>query len=155
ALIVVEDQGGIPAQPYYDDLGLPARSSALPEAVPLLQSPVAPTGSRGVADMLPVRSALLAPGAIERRPLQAPGLAPFFLVGDDPQSRDWLKQRLSLLQELHATGLVVNVASVQALDALRQLAPGVVLSPASGDDLARRLSLRHYPVLITATDIEQ
>nr|MBF3175129.1 DUF2859 domain-containing protein [Pseudomonas aeruginosa] len=29
------------------------------------------------------------------------------------------------------------------------------LAPASGDDLAQRLGLRHYPVLITATGIEQ
>jgi len=29
-----------------------------------------------------------------------------------------------------------------------------MLSPASGDELAQRLSIQHYPVLITATGIE-
>ena len=29
-----------------------------------------------------------------------------------------------------------------------------MLSPASGDDLAQRLGIQHYPVLITATGIE-
>ena len=33
--------------------------------------------------------------------------------------------------------------------------PGVPLAPVAGDDLAERLGLRHYPVLITATGIEQ
>ena len=52
-------------------------------------------------------------------------------------------------------GLVVNVESMAALTALRRLAPGLTLAPASGDDLAHRLGLRHYPVLITATGVEQ
>ena len=34
-------------------------------------------------------------------------------------------------------GLVVNVESMAALTALRRLAPGLILSPASGDDLAQ------------------
>lgn len=52
-------------------------------------------------------------------------------------------------------GLVVNVESMAALTALRRLAPGLTLSPVSGDDLAQRLGLRHYPVLITSTGVEQ
>ncbi|OWB27871.1 integrating conjugative element protein [Xanthomonas oryzae pv. oryzicola] len=154
-LIVVEDHGGVAAQPYYDDLGLPAWSSAPPEADPLLRLPVAPMGQRRAADMVPVHSTLLVPGTVERRPLQAPGLTPFFLIGDDPRSRDWLQRRLGLLQDLRASGLIVNVESARAVEALRQVAPGVALSPVSGDDLAQRLGLHHYPVLITATGIEQ
>ncbi|MGS8281918.1 DUF2859 domain-containing protein, partial [Pseudomonas aeruginosa] len=38
---------------------------------------------------------------------------------------------------------------------LRALVPGVPLAHVSGDDLAERLGLRHYPALITATGIEQ
>lgn len=52
-------------------------------------------------------------------------------------------------------GLVVNVKSAEALAALRALVPGLLLSPVAGDDLAERLGLRHYPVLITATGVEQ
>lgn len=155
ALIVVEDRGGVPAQPYYDDLGLPVRSSATADAPQRLPLPGATTGPRGEAAMLPVRSGWLTPGVVERRPLQASGLTPFFVIGDDARSREWLQQRLVRLRELHASGLVVNVASPQALDALRRLAPGMTLSPASGDNLAQRLGLRHYPVLVTATGIEQ
>ncbi|MBF3324750.1 integrating conjugative element protein, partial [Pseudomonas aeruginosa] len=54
-----------------------------------------------------------------------------------------------------AVGLVVNVETVQGLARLRALVPGVALAPVAGDDLAERLALRHYPVLITATGIEQ
>lgn len=106
-------------------------------------------------DMLPVRSALLTPGEVSFRPLEAPGLPPLFLVGDDPRSRHWLQQRYSTLRELGAVGLVVNVDTPTALDQLRQLTPGLTLSPVSADDLAQRLNLHHYPALITAGAIEQ
>ncbi|AAM37110.1 integrating conjugative element protein [Xanthomonas citri pv. citri] len=152
ALIVVEDRGGVPAQPYYDELGLPPRRPV--SGMPPASTPSSPTG-HGEAALLPARSTLLSPGPVDARPLDAPGLQPFFLVGDDPRSRAWLRQRHGMLRGLQAAGLVVNVESPQALDALRALAPGLALSPASGDDLARRLGLRHYPALLTATGIEQ
>ena len=106
------------------------------------------------AAMLPVRSMRLTPGDEPRRVIRAPGLTPLFLVGDDDRSRDWLQQRGKDLQALRAVGLVVNVATPEALAALRRLAPGLVLLPVSGDDLAQRLGIKHYPVLITATGIE-
>ena len=151
-LIVVEDKGGTSALPYYRALnpqdaqpGQPAK----PQPVPRIGSP-----ADAEAAMLPVRSARLTPGDEPRRAIRAPGLTPLFLVGDDDRSRAWLKQRGKDLQALRAVGLVVNVATPDALAALRRLAPGVMLSPASGDDLAQRLGLKHYPVLITATGIE-
>ncbi|MBO9831230.1 integrating conjugative element protein [Xanthomonas phaseoli] len=151
-LIVVEDRGGVPAQPYYDDLGLPPQRTE--GGLPLSATPPPPM-QHGEAALLPVRSTRLSPGAVDARPLDAQGLTPFFLVGDDPRSRTWLRQRQDQLRSLRAAGLVVNVESQQALDALRSLAPGLALFPASGDDLARRLGLRHYPALLTATRIEQ
>ena len=90
-----------------------------------------------------------------RRVIEAPGLPPLFLVGDDERSRAWLRQRSPRLHELDAVGLVVNITSVESLAALRALVPGLSLSPVAGDDLAERLGLHHYPVLITATGIEQ
>lgn len=105
--------------------------------------------------MLPVKSALLSPGRVERRSIQAPGLQPLFLVGDDELSRIWLRQRAASLLALSAVGLVVNVDTAESLARLRELAPGLTLSPVSGDDLAQRLGVRHYPALITATGIEQ
>jgi integrating conjugative element protein (TIGR03765 family) len=107
------------------------------------------------SQMLPVRSALLSPGDEPRRAIRAPGLAPFFLVGDDDRSRAWLQERGAALQRMQAVGLVVNVARPQALAALRRLVPELSLMPVSGDDLARRLGIHHYPLLITADGIEQ
>lgn len=153
-LIVVEDRGGVSALPYYEALRL--KTSTAPETAPQ-PSDVArgPGGRFSEADLLPVRSRLLTPGDVERRRIEAPGLRPLFLVGDDERSQAWLRQRIDHLRELDAVGLVVNVESLASLKALRHLAPGLTLSPGSGDDIARRLGLKHYPVLITATHVEQ
>ena len=151
-LIVVEDRGGVSALPYYQALNPQDAGPAQPPAA----RPMPRVDNLADAEvaMLPVRSARLTPGDEPRRVIRAPGLVPLFLVGDDDRSRAWLRQRRAALQELRAMGLVVNVATPEALVALRRLAPGLMLSPISGDDLAQRLGIRHYPVLITATGIE-
>lgn len=151
-LIIVEDRGGVSALPYYQALN-PQDSD---RSTPPVPAPAPRIGSVADAEtaMFPVRSARLSPGDEPRRVIRAPGLTPLFLVGDDDRSRAWLRQRRAALRELRAVGLVVNVASPEALDALRRLAPGLTLSPVSADDLAQRLSIRHYPALITATGIE-
>ncbi|MGU1062166.1 integrating conjugative element protein [Pseudomonas aeruginosa] len=151
-LIIVEDRGGTSALPYYEALKLQPRAG---QQSPRIEIPRPPATAFSEADMLPVRSMRLSPGDVPRRTIEAPGLPPLFLVGDDERSRAWLRQRASRLQALGAMGLVVNVESAQALAALRALAPGLSLSPIYGDDLAERLALQHYPVLITATGIEQ
>ncbi len=152
-LIVVEDRGGVSALPYYQALNPQVAGPAQP---PLNSPPPPRVGSVAGAEaaMLPVRSARLTPGDEPRRVIRAPGLTPLFLVGDDDRSRAWLRQRRAALTELRAVGMVVNVATPEALAALRKLVPGITLAPASGDDVAQRLGVRHYPVLITATGIE-
>lgn len=151
-LIVVEDRGGDSARPYYQSLN-PQPDQATPSAP--MPAPRVGNAADAEAAMLPVRSTQLSPGEVQRRVIRAPGLTALFLIGDDERSRAWLRQRQAALRELQAVGLVVNVESMAALTALRRLAPGLTLSPASGDDLAQRLGLRHYPVLITATGVEQ
>ena len=150
SLIVVDDKGGTSALPYYQALKLPQRTTKHPIKIP--QPPTKPFSE---ADMLPVQSTRLTPGVVHRRSIEAPGLMPFFLVGDDDLSRAWLREREPFLRQLNAVGLVVNVSAIDALTALRQQVPNLSLAPVSGDDLAERLGLRHYPVLITATGIEQ
>ncbi len=151
-LVVVEDRGGTSALPYYEALNLQPRTD---RPAPRIAAPSTPTRRFSEADMLPVRSARLSPGEVSRRVIQAPGLKPIFLIGDDDRSRVWLRQRANALRELGAVGLVVNVETAEGLRALRQLVPGLSLAPMAGDDLAVRLGLRHYPVLVTATGIEQ
>lgn len=107
------------------------------------------------AMLLPIRSGSLRTGPVETRPVSLPGITALFLIGDDPRSHAWLQQRLPDLQRLGAAGLVVNVESADTLQALRDRAPGLSLTPVPGDDLAQRLGLSRYPLLITATAIEQ
>lgn len=152
-LIVVEDRGGASALPYYEALNLQPRGTDAEQ--PLIPIPRVPQTPADEAAMLPVRSTKLTPGAVARRVIEAPGLRPFVVVGDDEASQAWLRHRAASLRERGAVGLVVNVATPQALAQLRALVPGVPLAPVTGDDLAKRLGLRHYPALITATGIEQ
>jgi len=105
--------------------------------------------------ILPVRSSHLSPGQITPRALSMPGLQPFFLVGDDPQSLTWLRQRTPELQEMGAAGLAVEVVDTEALARIRAVAPGITILPVNGNDIATRLQIEHYPVLITATSLVQ
>lgn len=150
-LIVVGNDGGVSALPYYRALNLLPE----PSAPVTLATPSAPHAPYREADLLPVHSARLTPGHVAPRTLRAPGLSPFFLIGDDPPSHAWLHARGDTLRALSAVGLVVNVSSGRALAALRRDAPGLTLVPTSGDDIAKRLNLSHYPVLVTATGIDQ
>ncbi|WP_223569802.1 integrating conjugative element protein [Pseudomonas sp. BF-R-26] len=105
--------------------------------------------------ILPIRSSRLSPGQITSRALNMPGLRPFFLVGEDPQSLTWLRQRAAELQEMGAAGLAVEVADTEALARIRAAAPAITILPVNGNDIATRLQIEHYPVLITATSLEQ
>ncbi|MCS3473027.1 integrating conjugative element protein (TIGR03765 family) [Pseudomonas sp. JUb42] len=146
-LIVVDDRGGDSALPYYRGLN--------PQpATPVTASPIGKVDV-SKAQGLPVRSTRLSPGTVQGRVINAPGLTPFFLVGDDEQSRLWLTQHADALRQMQAMGLVVNVASSQRLAVIQGWITGVRIAPTPGDDLAQRLALEHYPALITATAIEQ
>jgi integrating conjugative element protein (TIGR03765 family) len=154
SLTVVQDVGGVSALPYYRALHLlpptdRASSTHAPDDPPLTP----PQYEAG--DVLPVHSAQLSLGSVPRRIIAAPGLSPLFLIGDDPVSRMWLQQHLQALRRIFATGFVVNVDTPEALRSLRTLARGLTLSAVPGDDLAQRLGIQHYPVLITSTGIEQ
>ncbi|CAK7033118.1 integrating conjugative element protein [Saezia sanguinis] len=145
-LIVVQDRGGTSALPYYEASGLTAEPSAMVQSSAMEQP---------FALAQPVVSQRLVPGKVMPRTIHAPGLTPFFIIGDDDLSRRWLEARYPVLQKLGAFGLVVNVSTMDALQSLRQLVPGLTLSAVPGDDLAHRLQLDHYPALIMSTGIEQ
>lgn len=105
--------------------------------------------------MLPVSSPSLSPGEVQPRDLQLPALTRLFLVGDDPRSLAWLEHHAEQLRQLGAAGLAVQVADMQALQRIRAAGPGLTILPVSGEDIARRLDLRHYPVLIRTDRLEQ
>ncbi|MDH2184699.1 integrating conjugative element protein [Pseudomonas sp. GD03651] len=105
--------------------------------------------------VLPVRSARLSPGVVQPRALSLPGMTPLFLVGQDNTSMEWLSRHAQALQDLGANGLAVEVDDAQALRRIQTAAPGLNIWPVSGDDIAERLELEHYPVLITPTGLVQ
>lgn len=145
SLIVVEDRGGVSTLPYYQDLAPePTEQSA----------PLENMGVRGQRSF-PVHSDQLTPGQAQGRVINAPGLQPLFLVGDDEMSKAWLTQRHEQLRHLQAVGLVVNVASAERFAEVRRWAGDLQVVPAPSNDLAQRLGIKHYPLLITATAIEQ
>ncbi|PHM46688.1 integrating conjugative element protein [Xenorhabdus miraniensis] len=148
-LNVIADLGGKDATPFYE--GINAQQSS--QSLPLVQHS-APEMA-GEAAMLPVNTPELTPGTVANRSLQLPGVGALFLIGDDPESRQWLSQHAERLKQLHAVGLVVNVSTITGLQSLRALVPDLLLSPASGTELARRLQLQHYPVLITENTLTQ
>lgn len=147
----VEDFGDTSSRPYYRTLNHPIEEASS-KITPLPPAPLHPYSE---ADMLPVRSKRLSPGKIESRMTNTPGLASFFLIGDDDLSRRWLASRKAVLKKLNAVGLVVNVQQLAALTELRDIGSGLDIVPASADELAERLGLQHYPLLITASGIEQ
>jgi len=150
-LQVVEDLGGTSALAYYRSLNLSTRQT--PTAA--IRLPNVRRNPYSEADMLPVRSPALKPGQVAARVHNIPGLRPIFLVGDDDLSRRWLQERLEVLRDLQAICLLINVPNLQALNELRQLGRGLNMTPAPADDLAQRLGIEHYPVLVTATGLDQ
>ncbi|EKS0707590.1 integrating conjugative element protein [Salmonella enterica] len=160
ALTVVADLGGESTVPLFDAVNNEISEFTPPRTL----TPPSPSASPVTVDeMLPVSTPEMTPGRVENRRSELTGMAPVFLVGDDALSRRWLEQRRGDLQQLHATGLVVNVTDgsalrglqTLALRGLQTLAPGLTLLPASASDIARRLGLAHYPVLITADGLSQ
>lgn len=118
-------------------------------------TPVERPDPRTLNWVLPVHSARLSPGAVPRRALDLPGMVPLFLIGADAASLAWLTQHAPALKQLGASGLAVEVPDAAALQRIQAVAPGLTIWPVSGDDIAERLELEHYPVLITPTALEQ
>lgn len=146
-LTIVADFGGQSTATYFEGINNQGK-----EKIPQAESVPAPVAAMTA---LPVSTPELTPGKVDARALTLPGMRPMFLIGDDDLSRRWLSLRRDVLGQLNAVGLVVNVASEGALNDLKKHADGLALVPVSGSDLAKRLGLSHYPVLLTEKGVEQ
>lgn len=143
-LNVIADLGGTSAAPFYEGINAEPQSQ---------QNSIQPDYSEG--SVLPVATPELTPGMVEPRALKLPGIGALFVIGEDGQSQEWLSRNAELLSRRGAVGMVVNVSSSASLQQLRQIAPALQLAPVSSSDLARRLKLEHYPVLITEHSLSQ
>lgn len=154
-LVVVADHGGEPARPYFvaiNGAGVDEQEGYSPR----MEGQTRPSPPYGEQDMLPLTSERLTPGRVMPRALDLPGgFTPIFLIGDDDLSRQWLASRGDILRDMNAVGLVIQAEDQAALQALRDEAQGLELRPVSGDGLAERLGLEHYPALINQNGIEQ
>ena len=150
ALTVIYNNGN--TQPLAPLLEVFAADAVTPPQSPVIQPP-----SLGAADpkaLLPIQSPGLTPGTVEVRSQQRPFARPFFLIGADAQSRQWLQAHRDRLKATGAVGMLVQADTLEDLRAIAELAEGLSILPASGSDIAQALGITHYPVLITAHGIE-
>lgn len=145
ALTVVADLGGQPTTDYFAAIN--------PQSEPENMPPLLTLSTPGTLPVFPVRTPELSPGIQLARALSLPGMPPVFIIGDDERSRHWLVSRHDRLKKANATGYVVSVATEAAWQALQELAGGLTLLPVSGSDLAVRLNISHYPVLISESGL--
>lgn len=105
---------------------------------------------------LPVITPSMTPGWVQTRKIDRPFLnQPIFIVGADGLSLTWLNEHRQQLKKHNAIGIAVNVKTQQELEQLIQASGGLSINPVGGDKITRQLSLKHYPVLVSATRIEQ
>lgn len=145
ALDVIDDSGRtVPIAPYTRVLDGPVHPPTASPPLPVTAS---------LEALLPVHTPELSPG-VSRQTVVLAGLQrPLFLMGADPLSLHWLEAQHERLAQLGAIGLAVEVVSILEWRAILSAAAGLTVMPVSGSAIARRLVLRHYPVLITAERI--
>lgn len=153
-LTVIYDSGTTqPLAPFLEVFG------EAPAAAPRLPQPAGQLGAAELSRLLPIQTPELTPGPVTPRLLQLPNggtlARPFFLIGADIQSRQWLSAHRDRLQEIGAVGMLVEAGSETDLEVIAEIARGLPIMPAPAADIARALGLKHIPVLISRRGIEQ
>jgi integrating conjugative element protein (TIGR03765 family) len=150
AVTVIYDSGATrPLAPFHESL----KGSTPPTRPPSTGAPR--LGAGDVRTLLPIRSPGLSPGPVPARSQDRPFSRPFFLIGSDDRSRQWLMKHRDRLKEIGAVGMLVQAETLEDLRATAELAMGLPIMPASGADIAAELHISHYPVLVTSRGIEQ
>ncbi|WP_051301695.1 integrating conjugative element protein [Sedimenticola selenatireducens] len=151
ALTVIYDSGDTqPIAPFLD--AFDSTETTIPQKQ-VTQRPQ--LGAADLASLLPIRSPGLTPSPIQPKTHDRPFARPFFLVGSDNLSRQWLLEHRDRLKEIGAVGMLIQADTLDDLQTIAELAAGLSVMPASGSDIAKALGLSHYPVLITPHGIEQ
>jgi len=122
------------------------------------QQPAPINNQLGAADLnmlLPIKSPGLSPGQVQPQAVKRPFTRPFFLIGSDASSRQWLSQYRDRLLDVGAVGMLVQAETAADLEAIAKIGQGLQIMPASGSDIARALGIKHYPVLVSKEGIEQ
>ena len=150
-LTVIYDSGH--TQPIAPFLGVFESDDRTPKQNPILTKPQ--LGAANPEALLPIQSPGLTPGPVQARSHDRPFTRPFFLIGSDARSRQWLQDYRDQLKKIGAMGMLVQADTVDDLRTMAKLADGLSILPASGSDIAEALGISHYPVLISVHGIEQ
>lgn len=115
--------------------------------------PVAPDASRAPLPVtFPVRTTSMRPGTLHSAThgvkLQSWLPTGVFLVGTDEMSKAWIVRNRDVLARQRAAGIVVHADNMDAFRSVQVLGRGLPMAPSSAEDLAKRLRLNVYPVLI-------
>lgn len=120
-------------------------------------------GPAALSNLLPLRSPGLEVGDTADSPLNPEVLTrlaqgnprPFFLIGSDAVSLQWLAYQRDTLRRLGAVGMLVQADTEADVRRVADVAQGLSITLGSGSDLAAVLAIHHYPVLITRDGIRQ
>jgi len=149
-LTVMSDYGGNSLEEFYDmldpqdEVGKAQQQSLAPENIKV---------DEGL--YLPVHSERLSPARFNAYEINYPGLQPFIIIGYDELSIEWLNARHDDLRAIQGlVGVVVNVDDIEQLNTLKSLTD-IPLYVLTGDELAEKFDITHYPALITNRAVEQ
>ena len=164
-LAVIYDSGHTrPLAPLLSPvLAKKAQSTAPGESSDRNLSSTSLLGPATLSNLLPIRSPGLAVGDTADSQLNSEVLAPltqgnprpFFLIGSDALSVQWLATYHGTLKALGAVGMLVQADTEADVRRVAEAAQGLSITLGSGSDLAAALGIHHYPVLITRDGIRQ
>lgn len=154
-VVIASDQTTVSSKPYLNQVSV--NPQALLSHIPKSQL-LALSKAHGKLDMqtLPVKTDNMTPGIVKPHKISMPYLpAKVFLVGSDQLSQRWLKLHKTQLVKMKAVGLLVQVKNETELQEMQTLAKPLPLIPVSGEQVGKRLNLKHYPVLISNDQVDQ
>lgn len=164
-LTVIDDSGQ--TQPLSPLLG-PFQADETPSTDPAKASEPNPSsksmlGPAVLSNLLPLRSPGLEVGDSADTPLNPEVLTrlaqgnprPFFLIGSDAVSLQWLAYHRDTLWRLGAVGMLVQADTEADVRRVADVAQGLSITLGSGSDLAAALGIDRYPVLITPDGVRQ
>ena len=162
-LIVIYDAGNTKPiapllKPFVSDQGLPDHPGTAADSADQKV-----LNGATLSNLLPVRSPGLLVGDLAARQLK-PGVQarlaqgnprPFFLIGSDRVSLEWLATHRGTLKSLGAVGMLVQADTEQDVRQVAEISQDLSITLGSGSDLASALGIDRYPVLITRDRITQ
>lgn len=149
-VVVYSGAQAVPAAPYIQSLAQPRPQS---------ESRANPTPKPGVMPLetrLPLMPRQLRRGSPAVQRTEAP-IQPFFIMGMDRASLDWLARTLPTLLSINATGMVVQAANRDDWLLLQKKARASGLSLALYPDtgLTEAYGITTYPVLVVPQSIQK